>query len=330
VSRRRPALLARVTERLLGWAIGRPGGPVGTGARTDPWVLTSIGERTAAWKHLSYLRYYDEWFRSLVDTDVSLLELGVYQGGSLLMWRDYFRRGVIVGLDAEPVALEDRSGRVRLYRGMQQDTALLDRIRREAAPGGFDIIIDDCSHLAEFARISYRHLFDHHLKPGGIYVIEDWVTGYWEHWPDGETVTGPNHGAGMVGLVKEVIDECGKQEDHTTPPAIQRIQITPGQVFIVKATGRSVVQASPWPRNMRANAAGGEALAVAAGDDDPAGAGGRLRSMEPGAGSSERQAHALRAAGSLLGRLARRGTNRLGQALGQPGWLGRRRRRASM
>src|SRR5438309_8699047 len=52
----------------------------------------------------------------------------------------------------------------------------------ETAPEGFDVIIDDCSHIGELTRISFWHLFEHHLKPGGLYVIEDWSTGYWDSW----------------------------------------------------------------------------------------------------------------------------------------------------
>lgn len=135
--------------------------------------------------HRHYLRNYEEYFRPLLDRDVRLLELGVLKGGSLLLWRDYFERGVIAGLDLNPAHIEDPTGRIRLYRGGQQDTALLDRIARECAPEGFDVIIDDCSHVGYLARVSFWHLFEHHLKPGGLYVIEDWGTGYWDFWDDG-------------------------------------------------------------------------------------------------------------------------------------------------
>ena len=43
----------------------------------------------------------------------------------------------------------------------------------------------DKAHIGELTRISFRHLFDNHLKPGGLYVIEDWSTGYWDSWFDG-------------------------------------------------------------------------------------------------------------------------------------------------
>jgi hypothetical protein len=136
-----------------------------------------------------YLRNYEENFSSLVDKNVRLLELGVKTGGSLLLWRDYFSRGLIVGLDINFVQVEDETGRIRTYQGAQEDTHLLDRIAAETAPDGFDIIIDDCSHIGVLTRVSFWHLFDNYLKSGGLYIIEDWGTGYWDNWVDGVRYT---------------------------------------------------------------------------------------------------------------------------------------------
>ncbi len=77
--------------------------------------------------------------------------------------------------------------RIQVFEGSQADTVFLSEVAHETAPEGFDIIIDDASHLGELTKIAFWHLFDNHLKPGGLYVIEDWGTGYWSDWPDGMT-----------------------------------------------------------------------------------------------------------------------------------------------
>lgn len=59
-------------------------------------------------------------------------------------------------------------------------------VARKTAPEGFDIIIDDASHFGDLTKIAFWHLFDNHLKPSGLYVIEDWGTGYWSDWTDGK------------------------------------------------------------------------------------------------------------------------------------------------
>lgn len=236
-------------------------------------------------QHLHYLRNYEEHFKELVDKDVRLLELGILKGGSLALWRDYFPNGLIVGLDLNPVEIDDASGRIRTYRGEQQDTQLLDRIAKETAPDGFDVIIDDCSHIGELTRISFWHLFENHLKPGGLYVIEDWSTGYWDSFFDGVSfkpqqprtfgATGfrlrtaishmqrhgvtkgagrlikkvinrkqfRSHDFGLVGFVKELVDEVGMADitrtDLGRPPfresKFKEMLISPGHVFVVKA-----------------------------------------------------------------------------------------------
>lgn len=197
-----------------------------------------------------YLRNYENFFSELVDKNIVLFELGVLRGGSMLMWRDYFLNGSIVGLDINNVDINDPTGRTRFYQGSQTDIELLNKIAAENAPDGFDIIIDDASHLGKLTRTSFWHLFDHHLKSGGIYVIEDWGTGYWDSWPDGKCYEKPlseekrivSHDYGMVGFIKELIDECGMgditHEKFGIPShresKIKLMQVSPGICFVVK------------------------------------------------------------------------------------------------
>jgi hypothetical protein len=194
-----------------------------------------------------YLRNYEELFGPLRDKEIRLLELGVHKGGSLFLWRDYFPRGTIVGLDVKAAALDDPSRRIHTYRGRQEDTELLDRIARETAPGGFDVVIDDCSHIAALARVSFWHLFRNHLRSGGIYAIEDWGTGYWETWPDGaayrRSPDGDSHHAGMVGFVKELVDEAGAGDithpkfgsSPYRPSQFRQMRLSHGHLLIIKS-----------------------------------------------------------------------------------------------
>lgn len=176
-----------------------------------------------AMKPADYLRQYEVLFKDMVDKKVALLELGIYKGGSLLMWQDYFQNGVIAGIDLN-VPTINNAERISMYQGNQQDTEVLDRIGREVAPGGFDVILDDASHIGIYTKASFIHLFQHHLKPGGLYILEDWSVSYWNTWVDGATPemipgdwkpANPNQKRflsvdyGMAGFVKQLVDECG-------------------------------------------------------------------------------------------------------------------------
>lgn len=102
---------------------------------------------------------------------------------------------------------------IYIYQGFQQDKKLLKKISNNHAPKGFNIIIDDASHIGELTKESFNYLFKNFLKNGGVYVIEDWGTGYWKEWPDGKKFDKKlfenslnSHQAGMVGFIKQLID----------------------------------------------------------------------------------------------------------------------------
>lgn len=213
-----------------------------------------------------YDKVLDEW----INRDVRLLEIGIHRGGSLLLWRDYFPRGIIAGLDlCVPDSLANEE-RIRVFKGSQCDTEFLSDIARKVAPDGLDVIIDDASHCGWKTKISFWHLFDNHLKPSGLFVIEDWGTGYWADWADGkmfrpasrlrslwqwgrERARMPrfrwhNHSYGMVGLIKQLVDEQGAEDltrarNDGTPTRRSKFEsllITPSVVFIRKARDGSV------------------------------------------------------------------------------------------
>ena len=66
---------------------------------------------------------YRDWFGHLVDKDIRLLELGVYDGDSLLLYRDYFRNGIIVEPDLNPaVNIVGSTDRIRAATRLNRNT----------------------------------------------------------------------------------------------------------------------------------------------------------------------------------------------------------------
>ena len=76
-------------------------------------------------KAIGLIKDYESFFAPLVGQSISLLELGVQKGASLRFWRDYFENATIVGLDCNPVRIDDSTGMIHVYQGYQQDTGLL-------------------------------------------------------------------------------------------------------------------------------------------------------------------------------------------------------------
>jgi len=190
---------------------------------------------------------YERHLSSLRNEKLCILELGVYTGASLAVWEEYFPNATIVGLDIN--GLDRKYGdRVHFVKGSQSNTDLLTEISEKFAPHGWDIIIDDASHVASLTKVSFDHLFINHLKAGGLYFIEDWGTGYWDDWVDGmefirtdqdhdtERVKSdgtpapsrfPSHDYGMVGLIKQLVDEAGMDsiKKRSTDQAIRPTRI---------------------------------------------------------------------------------------------------------
>lgn len=149
---------------------------------TESLIDLATRHKTDKWGGHWYARHYDFHFGPLRDKPLTLLEIGVggYDdpragGESLRMWRDYFPRATIYGLDIVDKSAHDEA-RIRTVLGSQDDPALLERLSREA--GGFDIVIDDGSHLCGHVIRSFEILFPL-LNPDGIYVVEDLQTSYW-------------------------------------------------------------------------------------------------------------------------------------------------------
>ena len=109
-----------------------------------------------------------------------VLELGIYQGGSLVFFERLFRPERIVGIELSTTPIPaldryiERGSVIRTYMGTSQDDGRrLDEILSHEFPHGIDLIVDDASHLYQPSRRSFEICFPY-LKPGGVYVLEDW------------------------------------------------------------------------------------------------------------------------------------------------------------
>jgi len=124
-------------------------------------------------KH-NYLQAYDKLFYEYRDKKINLLEVGVHEGGSLLLWKDYFSNGTIYGMDNNPeITLVKDIYRYRLNRNIfRSDSRRKKEVDKQLRDLKFDIIIDDGDHRFGAQLKTYMNL-KHRLKENGIYIIED-------------------------------------------------------------------------------------------------------------------------------------------------------------
>lgn len=173
-------------------------------------------QKGTLYKDRHYFEVYDFHFKPLLNKKINLLEIGVANGGSLWMWKEYFKNSSIYGIDLNPECEQWEGQNVHINIGDQGNIGFLKDIGKRV--GKFDIIIDDGSHMMNHQIISFNTLF-HFLKDGGIYILEDLGTSYW-----------PRYGGGIknqltcIERLKQLIDEI--HMPHCRHDNAQSLKIT--------------------------------------------------------------------------------------------------------
>lgn len=124
----------------------------------------------------SYFDVYEELLSPYKDKKGSILEIGVYRGGSLLLWSDYFKNFEICGLDVidylgDKVRNSLDFDRVNFFLIDAYNTDCITFLN-EKYENGFDVIIDDGPHTLE-TQLTIIELYLDILKPDGVLIIED-------------------------------------------------------------------------------------------------------------------------------------------------------------
>jgi SAM-dependent methyltransferase len=167
-----------------------------------PISLTSLfyanrGNISDKWEQ--YLAIYDAELRPWQQRGVSLLEIGVQNGGSMQVWAKYFGPDSnLIGLDIDERILQlDHPENVELLVVDATDSAQLSAALGDRT---FDIILDDGSHFSSDISNSFRHLFSR-LAPGGKYIIEDLHCSYWAEFGGGLRAQGS-----AIEFIKNLVD----------------------------------------------------------------------------------------------------------------------------
>jgi hypothetical protein len=159
------------------WA-GTPDGPVPSGSLQERSTLEAFfdarEEGPGIWKWRHYFDIYHRHFNSLRQREgLVILEIGIYSGGSLDMWRDYFgSSATIYGVDIEPACRAYERPGTHVLIGDQADPTFWRRVMADGTLPAPDIVIDDGGHTPEQQRVTLEELLPY-IRPGGVYVCED-------------------------------------------------------------------------------------------------------------------------------------------------------------
>lgn len=150
-----------------------PTAPVAAPAAPNPLLdyfdAHREGNGIFKWRH--YFDIYHRHLARFVGREVHILEVGIYSGGSLAMWRQYFGPGCrVYGVDIENACKSYENEYTRILIGDQGDRGFWTRVRDEVPV--LDILVDDGSHQAEHQVVTLEEMLPH-LRPGGVFLCED-------------------------------------------------------------------------------------------------------------------------------------------------------------
>jgi len=218
----------------------------------DDLVFRLEHYRSECWDGGDHFRFYK--IKSLLDqyelflkrfpgfSPGHIIELGMYDGGSMVFWFELFKPRKLIGIDLENRTdspyfqryIKNYSRKANITTYWNTDQANKGRLREIVSidlSGYLDCVIDDASHLYEPTKASFETLFPL-MAPGGLYIIEDWAWGHWPQYID------PKHPWSKLipptRLVTELVEAAGSTN------LISSLTVYSG--FIVVERGEKVIE----------------------------------------------------------------------------------------
>lgn len=176
------------------------------------WFDRNPGRYLLKWEH--YFDIYHRHFARFRGRPVTVLEFGVFHGGSLQMWREYFGPASrIVGVDINPRLSDIGEDGVEIVIGDQGDRAFLKDLARRVGP--IDVLIDDGGHTMAQQIATLEELYGA-VQPDGVLLVEDTHTSYWSEYGGGLRARGS-----FMELAKHLADELNgwhSRDPHSFGP----------------------------------------------------------------------------------------------------------------
>lgn len=118
-----------------------------------------------------YGYFYQSFFEKYIDKNPNILEIGVFEGESILAHNEFFnKKCFITGIDAGSYLKFDinKYDNMKFVLGPSESEETFNQVKNEK----YDIIIDDCSHTCK-NQIQNLKIYKNLLNTNGIYIIED-------------------------------------------------------------------------------------------------------------------------------------------------------------
>lgn len=129
-----------------------------------------------------FIEIYQDLFEKDRDSMERFFEIGILNGVSHLMWREYFPNAEIFGIDVRDYSEQSEGSGISTFVADQSNREDLE-LCIDNFGGDFDVILDDGGHAMDHQQVSLGYLFQY-IKPGGMFIIEDIHTSLPAYYPD--------------------------------------------------------------------------------------------------------------------------------------------------
>jgi cephalosporin hydroxylase len=127
-------------------------------------------------KHDSYFQAYETLLAQYVGQPITFVEVGVFNGGSLHMWRRYFgEQARIIGVDLNPEARKWQAEGFEIFIGDQSNANFWRDFYQTV--GAIDVLLDDGGHMNHQQLVTTEYALEH-INDGGMLIVEDVHTSY--------------------------------------------------------------------------------------------------------------------------------------------------------
>ena len=127
-------------------------------------------------KWSNYFEIYENLFKRFINKKITLVEVGIGNGGSLFMWRNYFgKKAKIIGIELNPEAKKLEKKGFKIFIGDQSNPDFWKKFYKKI--GKIDILIDDGGHT-NLQQITTLMESVNHINYDGMIIVEDTHTSF--------------------------------------------------------------------------------------------------------------------------------------------------------
>jgi hypothetical protein len=164
-----------------------------------------VDSKYLSYKHSNYFSVYDSLLENYKNKKIVFVEVGVMNGGSLFMWKNYCGdQARIIGVDLNPSAKKWEEYGFEIHIGSQSDEAFWNDFYSKV--GDIDILLDDGGHTNQ-QQITTVEKSIAHIKDGGLIIVEDVHTSYMESFGNPSKFS-------FISYIKEYIDRINNRSSE--------------------------------------------------------------------------------------------------------------------